>query len=91
MSFTLENHLTQYEGDLDFLYEQWILRINDQICEIMKSQGITKEILAEKMGVKKGYITRILNGLPNMNLRLLTKIYFALGVCPVEVVFGDNE
>ncbi len=75
----------QFSRDLDtlksdpaFMTEQLILVITEKICGIMAAQGINRAELAERMGVKPQFITRILNGNPNMTLMTLMRISAAI-------------
>jgi len=61
-----------------FLTEQLLLEINEQFCRIMDEQRISRTELAERIGVKRQFITRILNGNPNITLLTLVKVATAL-------------
>ena len=61
-----------------FLTEQLLLEINEQFCRIMDEQGISRSELADRIGVKRQFITRILNGNPNITLLTLVKVATAL-------------
>ena len=70
--------LETLKTDPAFMTEQLMLVITEKLCEIMAAQGINRAELAEHMGVKPQFITRILNGSPNMTLLTLMRIASAL-------------
>ena len=61
-----------------FLTEQLLLEINEEFCRIMDEQGISRSELADRIGVKRQFITRILSGNPNITLLTLVKVATAL-------------
>ena len=61
-----------------FMTEQLLLEINEQFCRIMNEQSISRSELADRIGVKRQFITRILNGNPNITLLTLVKVATAL-------------
>jgi len=61
-----------------------INEVTYKIERLMEIQGISKKQLAERLGVSKSTVSRILNGSRNMTLETLTKVAFALG-CKPEV------
>lgn len=50
------------------------------VSEKLKSVGMTQRELAEKMGKKESYISRILSGDANPTLKTIAEIEVALGV-----------
>lgn len=61
-----------------------INEITYKIESLMELQKISRKELAERLGVSKSSISRILNGNRNMTLETLTKVAYALG-CKPEV------
>ena len=53
--------------------------MNERICELMEQKNISRADLARKLGKSRAYITRLLNGQPNLTLKTLTQIAVALG------------
>jgi len=80
--FTLEAHLKEYGNDPDFIYEEVVFDLNEQICQRMKERGVSRTQLAERIGVNKAYVTRILNGPANLTLKTIIKILLALDSRP---------
>lgn len=70
--------LESLQNDPSFLTEQLILEINEAICRLMQEQGVSRAELARRIGVQRSYITRMLNGMPNLTLSTLVKIATAL-------------
>jgi transcriptional regulator with XRE-family HTH domain len=64
-----------------YLY-RLINEVTDKIENLMELQGLSRKQLAERLGVSKSTISRILDGNRNMTLETLTKVAFALGYKP---------
>lgn len=71
--------LRNFEKDPAFLAERLVLEINEEICRLMEDRKVTRAELARQMKVSRQFITRILNGNPNLTLLTLVKIATALG------------
>jgi len=67
------------EGARSLRQEEFILEVTEQICKLMKQQGIPRKELAERMGKSKGRISQLLDGEANLTLRTLSDIFAALG------------
>ena len=81
--------LESYREDAEFIALEAAIDFNEQVIDIMKQKTITRAQLAEKLGVKKSYITRVLNGLPNMTLKTMVSIARALD-CNYNVRVSPN-
>lgn len=53
--------------------------VAEQIRKVRKEQGITQEILAERVGTKKSNISRLESGRYNPSLDFLVKVATGLG------------
>ena len=80
-----------YKHDGDFIAERLLLDIGENIVECMQMRNKTRAGLAEDMGVSKAYVTKLLNGQPNMTIKTLAGLAAALRAeikismkCPVE-------
>lgn len=70
----LESSRNTFEYRLDrVLYE-----FGENICTVMKNTNTARADLAKKMGVSPSYITKVLNGNPNLTLESILKITEAL-------------
>ncbi len=72
--------LEEYRDDPEFILEELILDVTEQICAAMEGQDISRSELAQRLGVSRAYITKLLNGQGNMTLRTLVAVGHALGV-----------
>ena len=82
----------RYRDDPDFVLEGLIIELTDQIVVSMQEQGVSRAELAERLGVSRAYITKVLNGHGNMTLRTLVRLALALGMAPeVSLVPVDAE
>lgn len=55
-------------------------QISIKILRAIHSIGITKEVLAERMGVSNEYINKIVKGQDNLDLKTIFKLEKALGI-----------
>lgn len=62
--------------------ERFIMKVTEAILLEMEAQGVTKERLAERLGISKTLVTRMLNGTSEMTLREFADICYELGVFP---------
>ena len=85
----LRDLLEEYKYDSDFIYEGLILDISYQLKEKKKKKGLTKKQLAEKMGVKPSYITKIFGG-GNISIKTIAKVLAALEV-ESEIVLKEKS
>ena len=53
--------------------------VAQQLREVRKSQGMTKELLADRVGTKKSNISRLESGRYNPSLDFLVKVAGGLG------------
>jgi transcriptional regulator with XRE-family HTH domain len=74
-----ERLLEEFRNDPDFVAEQLVLIVGEAMVECMGFRGMRRADLAKQMGVSKAYITKLLNGKPNVTLRTLAHVAVALG------------
>jgi transcriptional regulator with XRE-family HTH domain len=72
--------LDRYEDDPDFLTEQVLLDVTEQICVRLNELGLKPADLARRLGVSRAAVSQMLNGKPNMTLRTLVGVAHALDV-----------
>jgi transcriptional regulator with XRE-family HTH domain len=75
----LDRKSAEWDVDPEYIVEGVVIRTNERICELMETRGITRAELARRLRKSPPYVTRLLNGRPNMTLRTLTEIAVALG------------
>lgn len=85
----LQRRIKSFAGRVGYESERLILSVNEQIQSKMEAGGTTRAELAKKLGVTKAYVSRTLNGTPNMTLRTLVSVASVLG-CRVSVTLTDH-
>jgi transcriptional regulator with XRE-family HTH domain len=56
-----------------------VLDAADLISEAMEAQGLNQKDLASKLGVSKGYVSRLLSGNENMTVKSVARVLHVLG------------
>lgn len=74
----------------DFVHEELILDVTEQIVSAMQEQEVSRSELAKRMGVSRAYITKLLRGEGNTTLRTLVRVALALDLRP-RVSFVEPE
>jgi len=77
-----QQYLDRYRDDPDYVLEGIVLDLTDRIALAMQEQGVSRAELAERLGVSRAYITKLLGGNTNMTLRTLVRLALALGMVP---------
>ena len=67
-----------------------MLQLNEKISFEMKNQGINRSDLAKKLGVSKAFITKLLNGTPNLTIKTMAAVSKALN-CSLAIDLTRNE
>jgi transcriptional regulator with XRE-family HTH domain len=79
-----EAKLQEFREDVDFSVEELVLDLTERIVAVMKDSGINRTELAKRLGVSKAFITKLLNGNPNLTIRTMVSIAKSLG-CEVSI------
>ena len=79
---TLETYAQEYANDPEFIAEGLAIKVTEEMLECLEQKKLSQSWLAEKMGVSRAHVSRILNARPNMTLLTIAKIAVALGVKP---------
>jgi transcriptional regulator with XRE-family HTH domain len=79
---TLERYYQEYTNDPEFIAEGLAIKVTEEMLGLLEEINLSQSALAEKMGVSRAHISRILNAAPNMTLLTIAKIAVALGVTP---------
>ena len=87
----LEEYLKEYKSDPDFVAEELAIDITERINVIMERKGLNKQKIARLLNVSKSYISKLLNGNPNMTIKTLAKITVALDENIIIVPKEKNE
>ena len=86
----LQNQISQYENDADFIAEGLSIAIIENALRIMQQKGTSRSDLAQAMGIPKSQVSRIFNAPPNLTLRSIARIAIALGVEPHVLLNKDT-
>ena len=73
-----DEQVEKYKNDPEFRVDALILKINEDLCRLMEEQQISRAELARRLGVHRQFITKLLNGMPNLTLLTLVKVATAL-------------
>ncbi len=79
---TLETYAKDYANDPEFVAEGLAIKVTEEMLEYLEQKRLSQSWLAERMGVSRAHVSRILNARPNMTLLTIAKIAVALGVQP---------
>lgn len=71
--------LETYQDDLAFRTEAAILEFNEKIVAHMTENGISRVELSRRLGVTKAFVTKMLNGNPNLTIKTMMSVADALG------------
>lgn len=74
----IEVKIEQFRDDPDFVAHQILLDLNEQILGRMDELGLRNKDLADLLGVSRSYVSRLLDGRPNLTIRSLAAIAIAL-------------
>lgn len=66
--------LEKYEDDLEFRMEGMILDFTEKIVLKMKELNINRAELARRLGVSKSFVTKLLNGNPNLTIKTMMSL-----------------
>ena len=78
----LERLARDYERDPEFVAEKLSIRVIEDTLRLLEERGLSQSWLAERMGVSRAYVSRILNAPPNITLLTIARIAVALGTMP---------
>jgi len=76
--------IEKFRDDVEFLTEKAILDLTEKIVDKMHKIGLSRAELAQKLGVSKPFVTKLLNGNPNMTVKTMVSIAHALE-CELDV------
>jgi transcriptional regulator with XRE-family HTH domain len=70
----LSQLLEKYKDDLEFRMEGLILDFTEKIVIKMQELNINRAELAKRLGVSKAFVTKLLNGNPNLTIKTMMSI-----------------
>ena len=74
----IETLIEKYSRDDEFIVDSLLIEISAQIADAMQGEGLSQSQLAERLGITKSYVSRLLHGTKNMTIRTLCRIANAL-------------
>jgi len=79
-----EQMLDQARDTFEFRLETVIIEFTEKIATIMEEKNITRAELARRLGVSRAFVTKLLNGNPNLTIKTMMSIADVLG-CDVNL------
>lgn len=76
--FEKNDYVNEIRKTKQYFMYSLLVKINEAICARMKQKMINQKEFALKLGVSSAYISKILNGKPNLSIKSLVDIAFAL-------------
>ena len=70
--------LDEFQDDQEFRTEQAIIDFTERVVAAMHERGMSRVELAQRLGVSKAFVTKLLNGNPNLTIRTMVAIADAL-------------
>ncbi len=75
----LAEHLDSLQTDPEFLAENLVLDVCEQLCVAMEEEGVSQKALAERLGNSPSAVSQLLSGNQNVSLRRLVEVALTLG------------
>lgn len=69
----LEN-LEKVQNTFDYRLENILLDVGEDIALFMEEKKLSRAQLAQRLGVSRAYVTKILNGNPNLTIKTLLRL-----------------
>ena len=90
----LADQLDELQADPEFLADDLVMDVCEQICAALDEAGMKRKDLAERLGVSKSAVSQLLSGDQNVSLRRLVEVALAIGdgyaVVPPQLVPFDR-
>ena len=71
--------LDSIRGTFEFRLERVLFQVAEEISRLMRDQNMSRAEIAERLGVSRAYVTKILNGNPNLTIKTMLRLAEALG------------
>ena len=82
--------LDKYADDPEFLTEEAILDFTEKLVTKMEELKVSRTELAKRLNVSKAFVTKLLNGNPNMTIKTMVSISNVLG-CKLNLDISSKE
>lgn len=86
----LDKYAEEFANDPEYVAEGLAIKVTEEMLECLEQKGLSQSWLAERMGVSRAHVSRILNAQPNMTLLTIAKIAIALGIKPDVSLDADS-
>jgi transcriptional regulator with XRE-family HTH domain len=83
--------LKNYENDPEYILHSLLFEINEEICKALKKNNLNNKQFAERLSVKPAYVSKLLNGQPNLSIKSLIKIAVALNLKLRQPFYEERE
>lgn len=87
----LQEQLEWYRADPDYLAELLLLDLNEQVVGRMTELELRRVDLAERMGVSRAYVTKLLRGSLSPTLRTIAALAIALDARPAIQLHSERR
>jgi len=74
-----KDELETVRKTFEYRLEKILIQLGEDICRLMRDQQISRAEVAERLDVSRAYVTKVLNGNPNLTIKTLLKLSDALG------------
>jgi transcriptional regulator with XRE-family HTH domain len=75
---TFDDLYAEAERHDDYWTQGSVIDFTEEISRVMKQQGVSRAVLAKRLGTSSAYVTKILRGRANFTLASMTKMARAL-------------
>ena len=75
----LRQKLEAARNTFEYRLEKILVEVAEQVCKSIETQGMTRSELAQRLAVTPAYITKLLNGNPNLTIKSLLRLSDAMG------------
>lgn len=79
-----KDYFEKFKDDVEFITEEVIIEFTEKIVDRMEKLNLSRAKLAKKLGVSKPFITKVLNGNPNLTIKTMVAIAKALD-CKLDI------
>lgn len=78
MTSAFDRIVAELQKSHEIYREECLLEFTEEVARRMKSLGLTRKSLAERLNWSKSRISKVLNGRPNLTIDTVAQIAFAL-------------
>lgn len=75
----LTEWLAEVRQTPEYQFENLVVDITEDICEIMEAKGMSRADLARELGKSRAWVTKVLRGDQNLTLKTVVDVFWSLG------------